>query len=50
MSEKEKAIAFFNVQIRAMNDSIKKMQKAIVDNLAVIKAFKYEINRLNRKK
>jgi len=39
-------VHFFKEQIKSMQKNIKGMQKAIKDNLAVIKAFKNEINRL----
>ena len=48
--ENDKTIEFFNDQIKKLQDNIKQMQLQITTNLTVIKAFKYEVNRLNKNK
>ena len=46
--ETDKLIAFFNEQIKKIANGIKNAQKQITVDLAVIQAFKNEVNRLNK--
>ena len=48
--ENDKTIEFFNDQIKRLQDNIKQIQLQISTNLTVIKAFKHEVNRLNKNK
>ena len=48
MMENDKNITFFNDQIKKLQDNIKQIQHQITTNLAVIKAFKHEVARLNK--
>ena len=48
--DNDKNIAFFNDQIKKLQDNIKQLQSQIANNLAVIKAFKNEVARLSKNK
>ena len=48
--ENDKTIEFFTYQIKKLQDNIKQIQLQISTNLAVIKAFKNEIIRLEKNK
>ena len=48
--ENDKTVVFFNDQIKKLQDNIKQIQHQITVNLSIIKAFKHEVNRLNKNK
>ena len=48
--ENDRAIAFFNDQIKKLQDNITQMHSQVSTNLVIIQAFKNEVKRLNKNK